>query len=310
MWMTLGILSFLAFIVLAVYGFICLVKKNGRAKKAWLASLVAFILFFIGAVNDSEQPTEKQTANVESKKEQVSAKPTAIDNTPQAQTSAPVVNPARLKAKVLSVTDGDTFKINLNGKEETVRMILVDTPETKHPDKPVQPFGPEASKFSSELLTGKEVELEKDVSERDKYGRLLFYVYVDGKSVQEQLLEKGLARVAVYPPDVKYVDQYRAIQDKARKAGVGIWSIENYARDDGYHPEVQRPTTQPTQEPTKTQQQPQPAPQPAPAPQPQPSNVYYKNCSEARAAGAAPLHRGDPGYRTALDRDGDGVACE
>lgn len=102
-------------------------------------------------------------------------------------------------------------------------------------------------------MTGKQVELEKDVTERDKYGRLLFYAYVDGKSVQEQLLEKGLARVAVYPPDVKYVDRYRDIQDKARQAGVGIWSIENYAREDGYQTQTQTTTqTTPTKPAVKT----------------------------------------------------------
>jgi micrococcal nuclease len=142
-----------------------------------------------------------------------------------------------IQAKVISVVDGDTFKVKIGKKEETVRMLLVDTPETKHPKLGVQPFGPEASVFTKKLLTGKTVSLEKDVGDaRDKYGRLLMYVYVDGKSVQEQLLAKGLARVAyVYPPNVKYVDKYREIQKKAQKAGIGIWSIENYAQEDGFH---------------------------------------------------------------------------
>jgi micrococcal nuclease len=175
----------------------------------------------------------------------------------------------RISAKVIEVVDGDTIKVDIQGKTETVRFLLVDTPETKHPDKGVQPFGPEASSFTKDLLTGKDVELEKDVSERDKYGRLLFYVYVNGKSVEEMLLEKGLARVAVYPPDVKYVDQYRAIQDQARQSGVGIWSIENYARDDGYHPEVSNKSS------VSSQTQPAPA-QPAPS-QPAPSHPVAKS---------------------------------
>lgn len=207
--------------------------------------------------------------------------------------------PKRITAKVIEVIDGDTIKVSINGSAETVRFLLIDTPETKHPSKHVQPFGPEASKFTANLLNGKQVELEKDITERDKYGRLLFYVYIDGKSAQEQLLAKGLARVSIYPPDVKYVDKYRAIQDQARKGGIGIWSIENYAQEDGYHTEAQKPV-QPAPQPT-----PQPAPQPKPA-----QNIYYRNCAEARAAGVAPLYQGDPGYRSGLDRDHDGVACE
>lgn len=157
-------------------------------------------------------------------------------------TSATIVHAEeqRIKASVVNVTDGDTIKVKIEKKEETVRMLLVDTPETKHPKLGVQPFGPEASAFTKKLLTGKAVELEKDVGDaRDKYGRLLMYVYVDGKSVQEQLLKKGLARVAyIFPPNIKHVDKYREIQKKAQKAGIGIWSIENYVREDGFHGEV------------------------------------------------------------------------
>src|SRR5690606_28591545 len=120
-----------------------------------------------------------------------------------------------------------------NGKTETVRLILVDTPETKHPSKPVQPCGPQAYEFTKRMVSGKKVELELDVQERDKYGRLLAYVYVGGKSVQEALLAEGLAKVSVYPPNVKYVDKYRAIEKKAKEAKKGIWSDKPCAEDDG-----------------------------------------------------------------------------
>lgn len=99
----------------------------------------------------------------------------------------------------------------------------------------MQPFGPEASQFAKETLEGKEVELEFDVSERDKYGRLLAYVWIDGKMFNEMLLEKGLARVAyVFAPNTKYVDRFYEIQKKAQKEGIGIWSIENYVQEDGF----------------------------------------------------------------------------
>ncbi|AQS56943.1 thermonuclease family protein [Novibacillus thermophilus] len=131
--------------------------------------------------------------------------------------------------------DGDTLKATIDGKEETVRLILVDTPETVHPSKPVQPFGPEASDFAKETLEGKDVELELDVSERDQYGRVLAYVWIGDKMFNEMLLEKGLARIAIFPPDVKYVDRFREIESKARQKEIGIWSIENYATEEGYN---------------------------------------------------------------------------
>ncbi|WP_196237798.1 thermonuclease family protein [Calidifontibacillus erzurumensis] len=138
-------------------------------------------------------------------------------------------------AVVTKVVDGDTIDVTFDNKEERVRLLLVDTPETKHPTKPVQPFGPEAYQFTKQTLEGKKVRLELDVSERDKYGRLLAYVWIDDKMFNEMLLEKGLARVAyVFAPNTKYVDRFYEIQKKAQKEGVGIWSIENYVQEDGF----------------------------------------------------------------------------
>lgn len=142
-------------------------------------------------------------------------------------------------AEVVSVTDGDTIKVRINDQVEAVRFLLVDTPETNHPRLGEQPFGQEAKAFTKKMLEGKTVQLEKDVSDRDKYGRLLYYLYIDGKSVQEELLRNGLARVAyVYVPNTKYVDQYYAIQKEAQEKGIGIWSVENYAQEDGFHKEI------------------------------------------------------------------------
>ncbi|UHA74445.1 thermonuclease family protein [Paenibacillus sp. 481] len=198
-------------------------------------------------------------------------------------------NAKRIKATVTDVVDGDTIEIEMDGKTEKVRLLLVDTPETKHPHKPVQPFGPEASNYAKKQLQDRDVEVEIDVSARDKYGRLLAYIWVDGKLFNEELLREGLARVAyVYPPNVKYVDQFREVQAEAHKAERGIWSIENYATDEGFGENVEQPATKEKSD----------------------DEVYYKNCTEAREAGAAPISKGDAGYRAALDRNGDGVACE
>ncbi len=141
----------------------------------------------------------------------------------------------RIPVKVEKVVDGDTIKVRVDGKLETVRFLLVDTPESVHPSKPVQPFSKEASNHTETMLEEADVQLELGIGERDKYGRLLAYVYADGQSVQESLLKKGFARVAyVFEPNTKYVDQYENIQKQAQKEGVGIWSLENYVQEEGY----------------------------------------------------------------------------
>lgn len=131
-----------------------------------------------------------------------------------------------VEAQVTRVVDGDTIQVLIDGVEYRVRYIGIDTPETKHPTRGVEPFGPEASQANSELVEGKTVLLEKDVSETDQYGRLLRYVYVDDLMVNEELLRRGLARVATFPPDVKYVDRFLEIQRAAQEAGLGMWGVE------------------------------------------------------------------------------------
>ncbi|CAH0120425.1 SPbeta prophage-derived endonuclease YokF [Paenibacillus sp. CECT 9249] len=144
-----------------------------------------------------------------------------------------------IDAKIVRVVDGDTMEVSFQGKKEKLRLLLVDTPETVHPNKPVEPFGSEASQFAKETLEGQNVKLELDVSERDKYGRLLAYLWIGDRMFNEMLLEEGLARVAyVYPPNVKYVDRFREIQKEAQLAELGIWSIENYATDKGFDADI------------------------------------------------------------------------
>lgn len=129
--------------------------------------------------------------------------------------------------KVVRVVDGDTFIINYNGKEERVRLIGVDTPESVHPNEEKNTaFGKKVSNFSKEKLTNKEVQIEFDVSQRDKYGRLLCYVYVDGQMYNKLLLEEGLAKVATYPPNIKYVEDFTKIQKEARENKKGMWQDE------------------------------------------------------------------------------------
>lgn len=111
------------------------------------------------------------------------------------------------------VVDGDTIVVILDGKKEKVRMIGIDTPESVHPDKSRNtPMGKIASKYTKDNLEGKYVALETDVQERDKYGRILAYVYIDDKMFNKTLLEEGLAKLMTIPPNVKYADDFKKIE--------------------------------------------------------------------------------------------------
>ena len=123
--------------------------------------------------------------------------------------------------EVVRVIDGDTIEIKGGDK---VRYIGIDTPETVDPRKPVQCFGVEASKKNKELVEGKTVRLEKDITDRDKYNRLLRYIYVDDVLVNLELVRQGFAYSYSYPPDIKYQDQFVKAQQEAREARRGLWS--------------------------------------------------------------------------------------
>jgi micrococcal nuclease len=123
--------------------------------------------------------------------------------------------------RVVRVVDGDTIEISGG---EKVRYIGINTPESVDPRKEVECFGKEAAVENKKLVEGKTVRLEKDVSDRDKYGRRLRYVYVDNIFVNDYLVANGFAQVATYPPDVKYTDLLFRSEAKARSEQVGLWS--------------------------------------------------------------------------------------
>lgn len=131
-----------------------------------------------------------------------------------------------LAATVVRVVDGDTVVVSIKGRRETVRLIGVDTPETVHPTVGVEPFGPEASAFTKSLLPpGTEARLEFDVQERDRYGRLLAYVYLpDGRMVNAEILRAGMGQLLTVTPNVKHVDLFVRLQREAREAGRGLWA--------------------------------------------------------------------------------------
>ena len=121
------------------------------------------------------------------------------------------------------MVDGDTINVLIDGQDYRLRYIGIDTPETVDPRRPVECFGKEASERNRQLVEGKTVGLESDVSDTDRFGRLLRYVWVDGQMVNATLVEEGYAHASTYPPDVRYAKLLAALQADAREAGRGLW---------------------------------------------------------------------------------------
>lgn len=133
--------------------------------------------------------------------------------------------PAGVEGTVTRVVDGDTVHVDLDGRDETVRYIGVDTPESVKPGTAVQCFAEEASARNAALVDGEDVRLRFDVERRDRYGRLLAYVYRvrDGAFVNERLVREGYARPLTIPPNVRHADRFARLAGEAREAERGLW---------------------------------------------------------------------------------------
>lgn len=154
---------------------------------------------------------------------------TAIAPSDEGRRAGTPVSPAPARpagdevATVAFVVDGDTIEVTLDGRPWRVRFILVDTPEV-YGDEDC--FGRQASARTKALLPpGMLVRLERDVTETDRYGRLLRYVYLpDGRMLNELLVAEGYARVATFPPDVRHIERVRTAEVSARRAKAGLWA--------------------------------------------------------------------------------------
>jgi micrococcal nuclease len=184
---------------------------------------LAFVFIFFGVLDlfgAGTTQTDTQT--------NISPTPLVTNTIPSTVTTTPITDPTPTPTptpsdlvQVTRVIDGDTVELQTG---ETVRYIGIDTPETVHPDKPEMCFGRAASHKNNELVKDKWVRLEKDVSDTDRYGRLLRYVWVDGVLINELLVKEGFALSSTYPPDVKYQNLFVAAQKHARDNNLGLWS--------------------------------------------------------------------------------------
>jgi micrococcal nuclease len=131
---------------------------------------------------------------------------------------------ASYRATVIATIDGDTIDVRFaNGRVERVRILGADTPETKDPRKPVQCYGPEASAYTHQQLARRAVRLETDDEPRDKYGRLLAYVYLDGVRFDDALLRDGYARLLIIPPNTRHARALAKAMLDAQAARRGLW---------------------------------------------------------------------------------------
>lgn len=126
-------------------------------------------------------------------------------------------------AEAVRAIDGDTIEVRLDGRTEDVRYIGVDTPETVKPGVPVQCFGPQASRFNHRAVDGRRVRLVFDAERRDRYGRLLAYVYRGGRMLNAELLRRGLARRLTIPPNDRFAERFARLELGAARAGRGLW---------------------------------------------------------------------------------------
>jgi micrococcal nuclease len=129
-------------------------------------------------------------------------------------------------AVMIGVVDGDTIDVAIDGHRERVRLIGIDTPETKKPDTPVECFGPEATTFTTSLLPADTaLHLERDIVARDDYGRMLAYVYLatDGTFVNLTIIRQGFARPLTIAPNSAHADVFVAEAHAAEADDIGLW---------------------------------------------------------------------------------------
>ena len=135
----------------------------------------------------------------------------------------PAVAQSALEGPVVRIVDGDTIHVRVGDRVEKVRYIGVNTPEVHHPRKGEEPGGRAAAAVNRELVSGRRVRLELDVQSRDRYGRLLAYVWVNDTMINAELVRRGFAQVMTVPPNVRHQSLFVQLQREARDAGRGLW---------------------------------------------------------------------------------------
>ncbi len=275
---------------------------------AWSCLLCSCFSVMMGRGGEAEptpSPPPAETVEAQNTPALPVATPAPPTLTPTMVSSTSGPEASRTEAKVVEIIDGDTIDVEVAGETYRLRYIGIDAPE------PQQPGGSEAKEANRLLVDGQVVQLEKDVSDTDEYGRLLRYVYVGDIFVNGRLVELGYARAVSYPPDVGYDGLFGELQSQAQAAGIGVWAEPT--------PLPPTPTLAPTVTPTLVPATATlPAPTSTPVPPPTPTagrawncngNLYncddFSSCAEVMSYWYA-----CPGDPSRLDGDHDGRPCE
>ena len=216
-----GILGFffLPITILIFVGWLIYKKVQNKGVKFTSLSVIAVLALFFGAAYISALVNPNPPKSLQEVKGE--ATQTTQDIHPsQIPTPTAFLEFNDDLVMVELVIDGDTIEV---GGGIRVRLIGIDTPETVDPSRPVGCYGKEASNFTKSQLEGKEVKLEKDVSETDRYGRLLRYIWVGDSLFNETLVKEGYAQSSTFPPDVKYQERFVTAQAEARNDKKGLW---------------------------------------------------------------------------------------
>ena len=290
------------------------INKLGKniLKKWWFWALIVFVFFIVvGATSSPQTKNENSTSLQRVEEEELASNqsPTTGEQTkPGGQennvlSESPSMQEETKKAErktysVIKVVDGDTISVNINGNTETIRLIGINTPETVDPRKPVECFGVEASNRAKELLTGKKVILETDSTqgERDKYDRLLRYVWLeDGTFFNKIMISDGYAYEYTYDTPYKYQTEFKQAETEARLTKLGLWAGDACSQDNQTQPPITQDQSNIDTRSTICS-----------------SNTY--NCTDfkthAEAQQVFELCGGANNDIHKLDADKDGIACE
>ncbi|WP_456301450.1 thermonuclease family protein [Heyndrickxia sporothermodurans] len=261
--------------------------------------------------NDNKDEVKKNDNKIETKKSE-SKKVAVVTTTPKKEQKKKSTKPSnRVPVTLTKTVDGDTIKVMYKGKEESVRYLLIDTPESKKPGSCVQPYAESAFNRNKQLVNSGKLTLEFEKSERDKYDRLLAYVFVDGKSVQETLLKEGYARVAyIYEPPYKYLSKYQNAEDMAKNKHSNIWSKSGLVTDKGFNGCATKATVAKKSNTTRKSIG-NSSPKTNTTPPPTSGGTeFFANCTELRKKYPNGVPSTHPAYQPKMDRDKDGYACE
>jgi micrococcal nuclease len=185
-----------------------------KEKQSWIRIGVAILTVILGALGFVELSRDQQEL-IEEVISEVLREEIVADGT------------------VTRVVDGDTLKVSIGGEEQTIRLIGVDTPESVDPRRPVECFGKEASEFVKGRVEGKQVKLVTDStqSDRDRYDRLLRYVYVGDEMLNREIIAQGYGFEYTVGTKHLFADEFRELEEQARNQEIGLWSTETCAKE-------------------------------------------------------------------------------